>query len=263
MKLIDSQEVLVETTEVQASTLEALERIQVNLTEAQLVGCETQPRLEEQREQIAHIQQDAVRVQSGLKKSNQLFNKLGLIGFRFRTERAARKEIQKTKTKSRHDAAREDYSKPTTEADSKTNEEVKQPKQRASKKIKGKKSSKIAEPHCKPLKSLLEEIGDIEGNEHRDQLQHIADTDQEINQHLKCIDSQLDDLLDLSRSMKDQVRAQTHCVGGIQEQMDQTCHEQKVVNHRTRRFLDGKLRNTYNIQDTILSAGRDMGNSDI
>jgi len=257
MKLIDSQEVLVETTEVQASTLEALERIQVNLTEAQLVGCETQPRLEEQREQIAHIQQDADRVQSGLKKSNQLFNKLGLIGFRFRTESAARKEIQKMKK--HHDAAREHSSKPTTEADSKTKEEVKQSKQRASKKIKGKESSKIAAPpHCQ--KSLLEEIGDIEGNEHRDQLQQIADTDQEINQHLKRIDTQLDDLLDMSRSMKEQVRAQTQRVGEIQEQMDQTCHEQKVVNHRTRRFLDGKLRNTYNIQDTILSAGRNMGN---
>jgi len=257
-KKLDDHEALEDAAAMQAATLEALERMQLDLAGTELVGHEVQEHLRNQQEQTLRIQQEADRLQSGLGKSNQLFNKLGRLGLRFRTEKKARNEVKKVYNLDCNPTAKarkKDSTKNTAEAGSKSAKDESKHSMKRPKNLRRTKKSSKQETQHNP-KSLLQEMGDIQKNEHRDQLQSLADTDQEIDRHLEQIDSQLDSILTMSRSVHDQVQTQSRHVEEIHRQIDDVDREQKVVNHRARRFLDGKLRKQYDVQDTIRSTGR-------
>lgn len=255
-KKLDDHGALEDAAEMQAATLEALERMQLDLAGTELVGNEVQEQLRNQQEQTARIQQETHRLEAGIDKTNQLFNKLGRLGLRFRTEKKARNEVRNVfKLDSTPTAkAKRGGTKPVEAGSESSKDESKQSKKRSQNLRRTKKSSKQETPHSP--KSLLQEMGDIEQNEHREKLQTLAETDEEIDRHLEQIDSQLDGLITMSRTVNDQIQTQSKHVEEIHQQMDKVDHEQKVVNHRTRRFLDGKLRKQYDVQDTIQTVGR-------
>ena len=251
---LNNNEALEDAASIQASTLEILERLQLDLAETELVAFETQKQLSDQGEQAKRILQETGRVQSGVEKSNQLFNKLGRLGLRFRTETKARNDIQKIYRPKNTSTTESQQGNRRSATDSRSESRV-EPKQRS---IKSSGKKRITEEVPHRHKTLLEEMGDIEGNEHRDELQSLADTDKVIDSHLDQIDSQLDGLINISRSVQDRTEIQSKQLEEIGRCMDEIDHEQKVVNHRARRFMDGKLRKKCKVQDTILSSGRKM-----
>ena len=258
---MNNHETLEHAAAIQTSTLEALERMQLDLAETELVASETHKQLIDQHDQGERILHETGRLKAGLDKSNKLFNKLGRFGLRFRTETKARNEVKKLYSgaegnETNNPGKQGSHHKTGAGLSSYEAKDDKPESRQRSTKSRGKNSSKEATPHCP--KTMLEEMGDIERNEHRDELQIIADTDEEINRHLDQIDSQLDGIMNAARVVHDQVHTQTSRLDEIGQRMDEADNEQKVVNHRVRRFMDGKLRNQYTVQDTILSAGRKM-----
>lgn len=257
MKAFNSnQEVLQDAAAIQSSTLEALERMQVNLMEAEQLGLETNEELRNQRDQTRRIEKDADRLESGLQKSNQLFNRLGRLGLRFRTERAARKEVKKVYEP-------QEQAKSKRAAKELGESQVESEKQDATKKftLRSNILRSITNSNKPPSRSssprgLLDGINLDDHPEHKEELRDLASTDAEIDRHLDNIDNQLDNLIGMSKSVHEEVQTQSRALGRLHEKTDQIGNEQKVVNHRTRRFLDGRLRKRYDIQDTILSAGR-------
>ena len=251
---MNNQETLEHAASIQSSTLEALERMELALAETELVALETHTQLRDQQDQTNRILNETDRLQAGLDKSNKLFNKLGRIGLRFRTETKARNEVKKLYSSSTPTDG--SATKERKQGIHESNDEKPESRQRSTK-SRDKNGSKEAAPH-RP-KTMLKEMGDIEKNEHRDELQNIADTDEVINRHLDQIDSQLDGIMNMSRTVHNQMHTQTNRLDEIAQRMDEADNDQKVVNHRVRRFMDGKLRKKYTVQDTILSAGRKVG----
>jgi len=256
-----NQETLQDAAAIQSSTLEALERMQLNLMEAEQLGLETNEELVKQREQTRRIEQDADRLESGLQKSNQLFNRLGRLGLRFRTERAARKEVKKVYDDPQEQAKSKRAAKELGESH---HSQAESEKRDATKKFTLRSNILRSKTNSKPSASsrsssprgLLDGINLDDHPEHKEELRDLASTDAEIDRHLDLIDNQLDNLIGLSKSVHEEVQTQTRALDRLHEKTDQIDNEQKVVNHRTRRFLDGRLRKQYDIQDTILSAGR-------
>jgi hypothetical protein len=242
-KITNNEEAFRDAAAMQTLTLKALERTWAQLAESIEVGLATNGKLTEQQEQTCRIQNDANRLAAGLQKSNQLLNKLGRWGLRFGTERRARSEAKRKMT-STSKTKRETINI----VDSKS--EKQNPKSRRQNN-----SNTPSAPSAISPKRLLEGA-DIENNEHKKELEDLASTDDEINRHLNEIDLQVDNLLTVARSIRDQVATQSEDVERLTDHIEQSNDKQLVVNRRTRQFLDGKLRKQYTVQDTILSPGR-------
>jgi archaellum component FlaC len=90
-------------------------------------------------------------------------------------------------------------------------------------------------------KGLLYGI-DAKGHENEAELQELADTDRIIDSELEKVASQIGGLLDMSRTMRSELKTQNAAMDEVEATVAKADYKTKVVNERGRRFLTGKPR---------------------
>eukprot|EP00549_Striatella_unipunctata_P025401 CAMPEP_0118718824 /NCGR_PEP_ID=MMETSP0800-20121206/29033_1 /TAXON_ID=210618 ORGANISM="Striatella unipunctata, Strain CCMP2910" /NCGR_SAMPLE_ID=MMETSP0800 /ASSEMBLY_ACC=CAM_ASM_000638 /LENGTH=259 /DNA_ID=CAMNT_0006625923 /DNA_START=77 /DNA_END=856 /DNA_ORIENTATION=- len=248
----DNKKALEDAAMIQAATMRKLDEINLSLMETEQVGAETLIQLQTQREQTGRIQQDADRLKANLKKSNQLFNRLGLVSLRLRTGQKARREVKQQLTGS--STAPKYNKKHTTAITNKRNSMITRQKE----------GFFEQKEHLSKRGSFHQHNNNNDDDyscvpeDCRDEFRKVVETDDQVveAQLLHGIELQLDALLDVSRMAQQEANRNSNDLSRIGAQLEQDRYHQDVVNSRVRRFMDGRLRSKHKIRDTLLSPSR-------
>lgn len=267
----NNQRALQDAATIQQDTLEALSRIQIQAAETELTGMTTLAELQQHREQMDRILQDGDRLHDQLDTTQQLQNKFGRWAWK-RTDLAARKELEaakslqkkKEKKQKKRDsriaeaagiatATTSESSSPTKSL--KTSSSVKSPlkKKKNRKKNKKWKNKRQVEDESSESYSNDDDKGLLYGmndatatdNAYGKEIQNLADTDAVIDTEIDNINSQLDTLLELSKTVNLESKRQDCTLEEITKQMEDANDKQAIANSRARRFLTGNKRSEY------------------
>jgi len=239
---------------IQHETLEAIERMRQQASEAETIGVTTLAELQEQRRQLDRVMEENERVAAGLDKTTQLQDKMSRWALNF-NRGAAKRDVQiaeeaerqrKELYEERMQKRLSDNSSPTPPSSSSTVDTVESTESgpvitkhgQSAFVIKRKKNKNANAAKAKGLTYGLDKKG-LDDETGKD-LDRLADTDAVIDDHLEELGDQLDGLLDLTKCMNAEVKVQNRQLNEVDSQVDRNNQKQKIVNGRARRFLDGK-----------------------
>lgn len=241
---------------IQQDTLDALSRIQIQASETEMAGITTLAELHQHREQMDRILNEEDRLHDQLNTTQKLQNRFGRWAWR-RSDRAARKELEVAKSlqKAKEDGKKERDARiavaaaeATTTTSPKSSAKSSLKKKRKNKKRKNKRQveDESSELYGNDDKGLLYGMdATANDNTYGNELQNLADTDAVIDTEIDNINSQLDTLLELSKTVNSETKRQDCTLNEITKQMDDANDKQAVANSRARRFLTGKKRSEY------------------
>lgn len=250
----DDVEALRHAAKIQMATKRALERIQNQVTDTELVGCTTLGELEKQREQLDRIMVEGDRLEVSLDTTEKLLNRFNMASLRFSNAGAAKRLVKK-ETKFRkglEDKAKEraaEISQEIESADIETSAPIitkHSQKREKSVRKKTEKSLGASSGTKTDRKSLFFGTASISPIE---EVKQLEDGDAEIEQQLDSLDLQIDELVRMSNEMSSSIQQQDKGLQQVNKQLERATTKQQVANHRTRWFLSGKKRESYERQD--------------
>lgn len=258
--------VLAEASAIQGDTRAALRRIRQQASETQEVGSATLQELHNQRQQFYRISDAADRVEGQLKVTERLQNQLSRWTLNFNgraARRVAQAETQFEKKKDETAQMRREIEASVGESETAkkssdwaTSIEVAQIGRTNQKSIASKKNKNdqpVIDIKPEPPKGLLYGSNNPAGV--RPELQQLAEEDAEIDQELDGIGNQLDDLLQMAKTMGNEASRQSNHLDNFNGQMEKVNYQQKVVNNRTGRFLTGRVRRNYESESATSVTG--------
>jgi hypothetical protein len=222
-----------EISNTQESIFASIDRMCWTLFETEHVGLETIDKLQSQREQTDRIQRGLDRVEWEQNKGKKMLGTLGSMQFRYGTHVAAKREVRNLET-------------PKTPTTSKTNNQRSQEKPQVPS---WKQTKRLTEPSSP--RSATQHVDKLDPNhEFFDELSKIADTDDAIDHQLDTLGVQLDTIVQIARTVEENVSNQSADLNKLEDRSERVRTKQMVLNRRVRRFLQGKFRKQYKIQDS-------------
>jgi hypothetical protein len=269
--LDDDDAALNEAARLQQSTLAVLRRIQSTNAETQESGIQSLEALKEQREQFGRVFAAADRVDTGLQKTEKLQNKLGLLSLRFGTKRSAKKDVdshrnearklaqqhaklaEKRLKEKRQDTGDDDASSNASSKKSNADEKANKAMAKKQKKKNTKKALASFADGFALKKDLLYgvDLTNVTNDLHREKLQQLNETDQEIDTALDEVSTQVETILSMGKEMRREVIAQDDSIDVLTDRVERSQYKQEIVNKRTTKFLDGRVRKQHAIVDTF------------
>jgi hypothetical protein len=270
--LDDDDAALNEAARLQQSTLAVLRRIQSTNAETQESGIQSLEALKEQREQFGRVFAAADRVDTGLQKTEKLQNKLGLLSLRFGTKRSAKKDVdshrnearklaqqhaklaEKRLKEKRQDTGDDDASSNASSKKSNADEKANKAMAKKQKKKNTKKKALASFADGFALKKDLlygVDLTNVTNDLHREKLQQLNETDQEIDTALDEVSTQVETILSMGKEMRREVLAQDDSIDVLTDRVERSQYKQEIVNKRTTKFLDGRVRKQHAIVDTF------------
>ena len=253
--LHSDKETLEEASDIQRRTKDSIERIQQNAAATKEVGITTLEELETQRRTLERIQLEGDRTENNLKTAERLQNKLSRWSLAF-NRKAARKTAEKARDheeemeqkKVERNQRLEPEQAPSVEEEVIITKHGKGKKEMRKSKKKKKDSETPARAKGPKSHQRLYSGDDSD-------LQKLDEEDQEINEGLDVIGSQLDEIMNMAEAMGSETKAHGRGLDDVTDQMTEMNHQQRVVNNRTGRFLSGKIRREYEKEGTNSATG--------
>jgi uncharacterized protein YdcH (DUF465 family) len=264
----NDDEALEEASRLQQSTLAALRRIQSTAVETEESGVQSLAALKEQKDQFSRVFEAADRVDTGLQKTEQLQNKLSMWSLRF-NKRGAKNEVDRQRNDARKLAQQHaklaqkrlqekrqdgDWSVGDDSNASSIKSQTKTMTTNAIpiKKKRSPKSSLAFDDAFAMKKDLLYGVDTtIAGGKYQAKLEELNEVDHEIDAALDVVATQVDTILTMGKEMRCEIRAQHGSINVLSDRMERSQYKQDIVNKRTTRFLDGKVRKKHNMVDTF------------
>lgn len=278
-----NEQALEDAAEIQQATLATIRRIQNTAAETQESGIRSLVELKEQRDQFVRVFEAADRLDTGLQKTEQLQNRLGLWSLRS-TKTSAKKEVDQQRAEARklaqeHAALAQQRLKEkqqrnnnnndqnhsnisstnSAEGDDSTTSSSKQnDKPKAYFKKRNKKHLKVTtvddSSSFAVKKDLLYGVDTTSaagGGEYQEQLEHLNEVDHEIDAALAVVATQVDTILAMGCEIKNEIDSQHTQMEGLSDRVERSQYQQDIINKRTTKFLDGKLRQQHQMVDTL------------
>jgi hypothetical protein len=262
----NDDEALEEASRLQQSTLAALRRIQSTAVETEESGVHSLAALKGQKDQFSRVFAAADRVDTGLQKTEQLQNKLSMWSLRF-NKRGAKNEVDQQRNDARKLAQQHaklaqkrlqekrqdgDWSVGDDSNASSIKSQTKTTKVIPIMKKKSPKSSMAFDDAFAMKKDLLYGVDTtIAGGKYQAKLEELNEVDQEIDAALDVVATQVDTILTMGKEMRSEIRAQHGSIDVLSDRMERSQYKQDIINKRTTRFLDGKVRKKHNMVDTF------------
>jgi archaellum component FlaC len=244
---------------IQQETRRALQRIQEQTAETESIGITTLEELQLHREKLDSILKEGDRLHSHLDKAERLQNRFGRWTLNFNNRRVAvrdtRKSLERQAAKTKAEAERSlrisasSLSMGSTSASSSNGSSI---SLGSSSPLRVKHTSSLVKSRPKKNrgqpstcdngpKDLLYGIH-AKGHENEDELRELADADRVIDNELEKVSSQIEGLLDMSRTMSYELKTQSAALDEVEGSLAKADYKTRVVNERGRRFLTGKPR---------------------
>ena len=224
-----------ETSRLQNETKAAIARMRRQADETHQVGVATLENLQEQRQTIARVNNEAERLNTNLDRTEKLQNKLSRWTLTFNRKKAQRQakedlglqETQKERLKSAKTAG--DKFKERLEQPRKQNEMTKSILSPETKKDRPETPSWKPQNKHTPL-----------SRKQKEQLKEIEAADQAIDSALEGVDHQLDALLNIANQNAEEMRAQEPDLENIYDSVERAHQKQTTANIRARGFFTGR-----------------------
>ena len=244
----DDVQVLRQASKLQSATKQALYRIQSQVSDTAMLGCATLEELHLQREHLDRIMVEGDRLEVAVDTTEKLQNRFARGSLRFGNASAARRLVNKeTKFRtSMEERGRERAAEITQQINSPDIEvslpvitKHSQPRERSIRKNKESTTEILTTGSAR--KSLLfgVSVAPVSG------LEQLEQNDDEIEETLEGLGSHIDELVRMSNEMAYTVQSQDKSLQHVNQQLERVTTKQQVANHRSRWFLSGKKRETY------------------
>ena len=256
--LNNSSQACQQAAEIQQETLEAVQRIQLRAAETEAVGITSLAELQAHREKVETILSAGDRLHEQLDTAETLQNRFGRWNLQFNRRAAKRDTKQELKALEKKELAKEERSLRISMASSDAiNKNGSLTSSASSSLSSTPTSTPVRVKHTSSLvksrpkkkqpvgdsgpKGLLYGL-DPTGHENEQELRELAGTDQIIDKELDKVSSQLDGLLNMTKTMKTEIATQDVAMEEVSKTLVKADYKAKVVNDRGRRFLTGKPR---------------------
>jgi hypothetical protein len=213
---------------IQQKTKEALQRIQQEATETEFVGSMALFQLEELVGRTDRALESADELTAKLKSTESLQNKFGRWKLRF-NRRAARIHAKAERRQVEVGTYRKTREHETIEASLKIDKEDANAER-----------MELFTDRKKPLiknEAPNDACEDPLSGEDQLHLDNIQETDKDIDSALDVVANQLNNLLDLSKSLGTATQSQNRKLDELDQKLAKADYKQKVVNHRSLLFL--------------------------
>lgn len=238
---IGTQDALVDAAGIQQETLASVQRMQAQAAQSEDVGNLTLEQLERQRAKIDATMVEGDRLHQNLDATEKLQNRLSRWALRFNRGRAVREsKFERDQEKRKKDNAEKRTARMNEPLKGAKNDltPVTITKKKNGRVRKNRKEEKENDRTVEHRKDGVTFGVSSEGGEYDDEIHHLAQTDKGIDEGLDAVGSQLDRLLHMSNTIESEVTSQNKGIDAMQEQMEEAHLKQKIINKRSRRFLD-------------------------
>ncbi|GKY99248.1 hypothetical protein MPSEU_000880100 [Mayamaea pseudoterrestris] len=261
----DNVQTLRQAAKLQTATRRAIDRIKSQVSDTTLIGCTTLAELQEQREHLDKIMVEGDRLEVSVNTTEKLLNRYSFNSLRFTNARAACKLVKKeeqfranmaSKAKERAAEIDSQIEAENEIASSHVSTVTKHSERRSMYNSRGSNSSSSSKSRKKnssttcsnsDRKGLL--FGIVADETRNDEWNQLEQADADIEVQLEGLGSQIEQLVRMSDAMASTVQTHDKALVHVTKQLDKANTKQQVSNHRSRWFLSGKKRESYERSD--------------
>jgi hypothetical protein len=251
--------VLQQAAEIQQETIGALQRIQDQAAETESMGMTTLEELQLNREKLDNVLEEGDRLHMHLETTERLQNRFSRWNFKFSNRRAAVRDARKTlqgreaKAKAEEERSlRVSASSGSTGSTSVSSSDGSSISRDSSSPVRVKHTSSLVKSRPKKIRSQLPTCDNgprdllygiqAKGHRNEDELWELADVDKLIDTELDKVSLQVERLLDMSRTIGAELKAQDAALDEVQSSLANADYKARVANERGRRLLTGTPR---------------------
>jgi hypothetical protein len=251
--------VLQQAAEIQQETIGALQRIQDQAAETESMGMTTLEELQLNREKLDNVLEEGDRLHMHLETTERLQNRFSRWNFKFSNRRAAVRDARKTlqgreaKAKAEEERSlRISASSGSTGSTSVSSSDGSSISRDSSSPVRVKHTSSLVKSRPKKIRRQLPTCDNgprdllygiqAKGHRNEDELWELADVDKLIDTELDKVSLQVERLLDMSRTIGAELKAQDAALDEVQSSLANADYKARVANERGRRLLTGTPR---------------------